>query len=97
MTGRVLLDLNFPAFQDDLLALDPGEVRLVLKTLRKVRCLDWETVYRDPGLKWEQVKGAPGRFSIRLSRASRALATRQGDYMRFIALHADHDGAYGKK
>ena len=56
MTTKVLLDLNLPAFQDDLLALEPNEVRLVLKTLRKLRTLDWAAVYRDPGLKWRQIK-----------------------------------------
>jgi hypothetical protein len=96
MTGRVLLDLNFPAFQDDLLALQVQEVRLVFKTLRKLRGLDWAAVYRDPGLKWEQIKGAPGKFTLRLSRGSRAVVQREGDYLRFIALHTDHDQAYGK-
>jgi len=97
LTTRILLDLNLPAFQDDLLALETTQLRLVLKTLRKLRALDWATVYRDPGLKWEQVKGAPGRFTIRLSRSSRALVAREGDFMRFIALHTGHDGAYGTK
>ena len=97
MTAKVLLDLNLPAFQDDLLTLEGNEVRLILKTLRKVRVLDWPTVYRDPGLKWEQIKDAPGKFTIRLSRSCRAVVVRQGEYMRFIALHADHDQAYGKK
>jgi hypothetical protein len=51
MTTKVLADLNLPAFQDDLLALEPNGMRLVLKTLRKLRTLDWIAVYRDPGLK----------------------------------------------
>jgi hypothetical protein len=97
MSAKVLLDLNLPAFQDDLLGLDGNEVRLVLKTPRKLRGLEWDTVYRDGGLKWEQIKGAPGKFTIRLSRSCRAVVQRQGDYLRFIALHADHDKAYGKK
>lgn len=97
MTAKVLLDLNLPAFQDDLLALEPSEVRLVLKTLRKLRTLDWAAVYRDPGLKWEQIKGAPGKFTVRLSRSSRAVVQRDGDHVRFIALHADHDAPYGKR
>jgi hypothetical protein len=97
VTAKVLLDLNLPAFQDDLLALEPNEIRLVLKTLRKLRTLDWAAVYRDPGLKWEQIKGAPGKFTVRLSRSSRAVVQRDGDHVRFIALHTDHDGAYGKK
>jgi hypothetical protein len=97
MTAKVLLDLNLPAFQDDLLALEPNEVRLILKTLRKLRTLDWIAVYRDPGLKWEQIKGAQGKFTVRLPRSSRALVQRNNDHVRFIALHTDHAGAYGKK
>ncbi|AUB84135.1 hypothetical protein [Candidatus Thiodictyon syntrophicum] len=97
MTARVLLDLNLPAFQDDLLALEVTQIRLILKTLRKVRALDWAAVYRDPGLKWEQIKGEPGLFTIRLSRACRALVVREGDAMRFVAVHADHDQTYGRK
>lgn len=40
MTARVLLDLNLPAFQDDLLALESNEVRALFKTLRKLRGQD---------------------------------------------------------
>jgi len=97
MTTKILLDLNLPAFQDDLLALEPNEVRLVLKTLRKLRTLDWVAVYRDPGLKWEQIKGAPGKFTVRLPRSSHAVVQRDGNHVRFIALHTDPDGAYGKR
>lgn len=97
MSGRVLLDLNLPALQDDLFNLDPNEYRQVAKTLRKIRTMTWDEVYRDPGLKWEAVKGHPGVYSLRLSRGSRALAGRDRDAMRFIAIHSDHDAAYGKK
>jgi hypothetical protein len=97
MTRKVLLDLNLPAFQDDLLALEPNEVRLVLKTLRKLRTLDWAAVYQDPEIKWEQITGSPGKFTLRLSRSSRAVVRRDGDHVRFIALHTDHDRAYGNK
>lgn len=97
MTEKVLLDLNLPAFQDDLLALEINELRALLKTLRKLRRLDWQAVYRDQGLKWEQIQGAPGRFTIRLSRSCRAIVRSEGDFMRFIALHAEHDQAYGKR
>ncbi len=97
MTEKVLLDLNLPAFQDDLLALEINEVRALLKTLRKLRRLDWQAVYRDQGLKWEQIQGAPGRFTIRLSHSCRAIVRREGNFMRFIALHAEHDQPYGRK
>lgn len=97
MSPRVLLDLNLPAFQDDRFALEPTEIRLVFETLRKVRALPWTAVHADAGLKWESIEGAPGRFTIRLSRASRAVVVREDDFMRFIALHADHHQAYGRK
>ena len=98
MSGtKILLDLNFPAFEDDLIGLDANELRPVLKTLRKIKTLDWETVYRDHGIKWEQVKDAPGKFTIRISGRSRAVVRREGNYMRFVAIHTEHDAAYGKK
>jgi len=97
MSGKVLLDLNLPAFQYDLLALEGEELRAVVKTLRKLRGMDWAALYRDHGLKWEAIRSVPGRFTIRLSRGSRAVVLREGDFIRFLALHTDHDGAYGKK
>jgi hypothetical protein len=97
VSGRVLLDLNLPEFQDDLLGLDPEDLRMVIRTLRKLRGLTWDGVYRDHGLKWEAIKGSPGRFTIRLSRRCRAVVRREDNFMRFMALHTDHDGAYGKK
>jgi hypothetical protein len=97
VSGKVRLDLNFPGFQDDLLALPGDEVRLVFKALRKLRQLDGQGVYGDPGLKWEQIKGAKGKYTIRISRSSRAIVQREGDFLRFIAIHLDHDAAYGRK
>ena len=97
MTGNVLLDLKLPAFQDDLFVLEPGEIRQAMKTLRKLRGLSWNQVYRDHGLKWEEVKGSPGKFTIRLSHRCRAVVRRDGDFMRFQSIHPDHDSAYGKQ
>lgn len=97
MNGRVLLDLNLPALQDDLFELEANEYRQVAKTLKKLRAMTWDEVYRDHGLKWEAVKNSAGTYTLRLSRSSRALATRDGDVMRFIAIRSDHDSAYGKK
>ena len=97
MSPRVLPDLELPAFQDDLSALEPTEIRMVFETLRKVRGLTWTAVHADAGLKWQSIEGAPGRFTLRLSFASRAVVVRDGDFMRFIALHPDHDQTYGRK
>jgi hypothetical protein len=97
MSGRILLDLNFPKFQDELLALEGDELRIVVKALRKLRSMEWNALYQDHGFKWEAIKFLPGKFTIRLSKRSRAVVLREGDFIRFMALHTDHDSAYGKK
>ena len=95
--SKVLLDLNFPGFQSDLFDLDVSDVKKVLKTLKKLKGLTWNEVFRDGGLNWEEVRSMPGKYTIRLSQSYRAVATREGSWMRFSALSPDHDGAYGKK
>lgn len=94
---RVLLDLNAPTFQDAFFELEPAEIKRVLKTLKKIRGLSWNDLFRDHGLKWEELKSRPGVYTLRVSQSHRALATRSGDYLRLVTLHPDHDGAYGKK
>ena len=95
MTGGVRLDLNFPEFQAQLFDLDAGELRQAIKTLRKVSGLTWQQVYADHGLKWEELKSAKGRFTVRVTRQCRAVVSRDGEFMCFLALHFDHDSAYG--
>lgn len=95
--AKVLFDLNFPEFQSELFDLDVSEVKKILKTLKKLNGLTWNEVFRDGGLNWEEVKSLPGHYTIRLSQSYRAVATREGAWMQFVALHQDHDGAYGKK
>ncbi len=94
---KVLLDLNFPPFQDDLLALEAPDIKKILKTLKKLKSLAWNEVFQDKGLHWEEVKTVTGKYTIRLSQSYRAVVTRDGNGIRFLALHKDHDGAYGKK
>ena len=94
MTAAVLLDLNFPDFQAQLFQLDANELRQAVRTLRKISRFDWQQVYADHGLKWEELKSVKGRFTIRVARQCRAVVMRDADYMRFLALHFDHDGAY---
>ena len=97
MTRGVRLDLNFPEFQEQLYGLDSGELRRAIKTLRKVSGLSWQQIYADHGLQWEALKSLPGRFTIRVTLQCRAVVFRDGDFMRFLALHFDHDSAYGRK
>jgi len=99
MIARVLLDLNNPVFQQEWLALEREEAISVLATLRKIRLLDWEQLYRDKGLHWEVINSRSGPagkriYSLRITRSMRAVAYREGDFLRLLSLHADHDSAY---
>ena len=101
--AKVRLDLNNPAFQDGLLSLQRPERLAALETLNKLRRLTWGQVYRDPGLKWEKivsVKPPPGinaLYSLRITRSRRAVAYRDGDFIRLLSIARDHDSTYGKK
>jgi len=95
----VALDLNSPVFQQALFALPKEEQRGVLGTLKKISQMTWEQVYRDKGLRWEAIlsrAGPEGRrlYSLRISRACRAVAFRDGEWLRLVSLHPDHDSAY---
>ena len=98
-SDSVLLDLNNPVFQDDLFELEKGDAIRILETLKKVRSLTWTAVYNDKGLRWELVQSRTGSggqrlYTIRISQKFRALVFREGQYMRFLSLHPDHDSAY---
>lgn len=98
-SDKVLLDLNNPVFQEDLLSLPKDAAVRILSTLRKVRQIEWAEVYRDKGLRWELVQsklGPQGQrlYTIRIDQGFRALVYRDGQHMRFLSLHADHDSAY---
>ena len=94
---KLLLDLNFPGFQHELFNLDAAEIKKVFKTLKKLRAMSWNDVFRDHGLKWEELRSVSRKYSIRLSQSYRAVVIREGAFVRFQSLHPDHDGAYGKK
>ena len=101
--GNVQLDLNNETFQSNWLGLEKSERERVTDTLRKIRQLTWDQVYRDPGLKWEKVtsvkppQGIDAIYTLRITKSRRATAYRQGNYMRFLTIASDHDAAYGKK
>jgi hypothetical protein len=97
--ARVLLDLNNPVFQHEWLSLEREEAVAILATLRKIRLLDWEQFYRDKGLHWEAINSRSGPagkrlYSLRITRSMRAVASREGEFLRFLSLHPDPDSAY---
>lgn len=100
---RVRLDLNNPVFQETLLSLQKPERHAALNTLDKIRRLTWTQLYRDQGLKWEKItsvkppEGIDALYSLRITRARRATAYRDGDFMRLLSIAPDHDATYGKR
>ncbi len=94
---KVRLDLNFDEFQSMMFDLDIQEIKKMFKTFRKLRAMTWNEVFMDHGIKWEEIKSLPGKYTVRLSQSYRAVVVREGSLMRFQALHQDHDAAYGKK
>ena len=99
----VELDLNNIEFQDNLLDLEKGDRHSAMETLRKLRRMTWEQIYRDRGLKWEKILsmappvGVAAIYSLRISQARRATAYRDGNVMKFLNIPPDHDATYGKK
>ena len=97
--ANILLDLNSPVFQKDLFSLNKEEAYRLLITLKKISKMDWQTLYKAPGLKWELIyskKGKKGEniYSFRISKKIRATALRDGNHLRVLSLHIDHDSAY---
>ena len=100
----IQLDLNNPEFQDNLLALaKPDTCQLetvaVLKTLRLLQAMNWEQLQSSKGLRWELIQSRQGPagqrlYSLRISRTCRAVAWRDGPWLRLLSLHPDHDSAY---
>jgi len=71
----------------------------VSRSRGRLRDLDWSAIYRHTGFQWEAIKhleapNGAGVYSLRLSQKVRALAFREGDLLRFVSLHPDHDSAY---
>ena len=63
------------------------------------RGLDWNALSRHTGYHWEHIAhlkgpGGPEVYAIRLSQQIRAIGYRDGDLLRLVSLHPDHDSAY---
>ena len=101
--GLVRLDLNNPVFQEHLLTLQKPARLAALDALAKLRRLTWSQVYRDKGLKWENIvsvkppAGIDAVYSLRITQSGRATAWRDGDCIRLLTIAPDHDATYGRK
>jgi hypothetical protein len=97
--NRIRLDLNSPEFQDVFFRLEPDDLKQVVRALRRLCELDWSGLYRHTGFRWEAIEhlkvGGGGKvYSLRLSQRIRAVALRDGNFLRLISLHPDHDSTY---
>jgi len=87
------LDLNHPTFQRQLVALEKLEVLDVIRTLRKLMQLEWSQLYMDQGIKWECIS-SQDFYTLRASQKMRIAARREGNILRLLSIHPDHDSAY---
>ena len=98
----IRLDLNNPTFQANLLSLQKPERHAALDALNKIWQLTWSQLYADNGLKWEKISsvkppaGVDAIYSLRITQSRRATAYRDGDFIRFLTVAADHDSTYGR-
>lgn len=97
--SHIRLDLNSPEFLQVFFSLESAELKQVVTSLRRLQGMDWNVLYRHAGFRWEAIghlKAPNGAtvYSLRLSQRIRALAFRQGEFLRFVSLHPEHDSAY---
>lgn len=97
--SQIQLDLNNPVFLQHLFALGKDERHILIDTLEKLSRLDWQMLYRSAGFKWELISSVTGPqgqriYSLRASQKMRVLAWREGDILRLLSIHPDHDSAY---
>jgi hypothetical protein len=81
------------------LALQKNEAWVALKTLRLLQTMDWQQLVLSKGPRRELIQSSQSPqgqrlFSLRVSRSCRAVAWRDGDWLRLLSLHPDHDSAY---
>ena len=74
-----------PSFRRFFSAWSRAELKQVVAALRRLRELDWNTLYRHTGFRWEAIEHlkAPNDakvYSLRLSQRICALAFRDGDF-----------------
>jgi hypothetical protein len=101
----VRIDMNHAVFQAQLFELEKPIRHAAIDTLKKLRQMTWAQVYQDPGLKWEKIRNqlpaasnnGQVHYSLRITQARRAVAWRDGEYLRFLDKPPDHDATCGKK
>ena len=78
-------------FQKQWFSLEKAERMVVLNCCTKMAAMDWTTLCRDKGLRWELIQSrtdAHGQrlYSIRITQKIRAVVRRSGDFLEFLGL-----------
>jgi hypothetical protein len=99
---RIRLDLNSPEFQNVFFRLEADDLGQVVTALRRLRELDWPALYNHTGFRWEAIEhlkagGGSKVYSLRLGQRMRAVAVREGNFLRLISLHPEHDSTYRRR
>lgn len=97
--NEIKIDMNSPQFQKDFFNLEKVEQLALIKSLKKIRNLNWTSLHTDRGLKWETIlsKTTPAGeriYSFRFSKKYRVIALRDRVFLRLLSIHVDHDSAY---
>jgi hypothetical protein len=100
--NRIRLDLNSPQFQSVFFRLEVEDLKQVVASLRRLSEMDWPTLYRHTGFRWEAMEhlkagGGTKVYSLRLSQRIRPVAVRDGEFLRLSSLHPEHDSTYRRK
>jgi len=79
---KILLDMNYPAFQEQLFSLEKIEQHTLLSTLKKIKQLSGDQLYKDKGIRWELITSkitSKGNniYSFRFSQKYRGTAYRE--------------------
>ena len=91
--SKIQVDATNPQFRKNFLDLEKDKKEALARVLKKISQMTWSQLYQDSGLKWEKIKQKEA-YSFRFSQKYRAIALREGEYLRLISLHTDHDSAY---
>ena len=96
---KIQIDVSNPQFKADLQNLEKQRRSALISQLEKISQLTWEQLYKDQGIKWEQIhskKTTSGKkiYSFRYSQKYRAVALRDGNFLKLLYLPKDHDSTY---
>lgn len=96
------IDLNFPGFQKDFFGLQKNEAYAMNRSFKSLSKMDFDQLRRSSGFNLERIKNMKTKkgkalYSIRITRSFRAVISVEGDFLRFISLHPNHDSAYKKR